>query len=365
MFHVKHPTLEVTITAMSHGPDGVGRLPDGRVVFGPGAAPGDRVSVRLAAEHATWCRAELLAILEPGQHRREPRCRHHRSGECGGCPWQHLEASEQRHQKEALIAREAARFCPEAAINPIRSVSEWGYRRRARFGHRGPTLGYRARATPRVFALEECPILRPELEGALPHIRRAAAVTPDGNFDAMVDPQGALKLGRDATPFAQPSEEAERLLVAEVLRFVPADAPAVLELFAGAGTFTVPLLARGHAVTAIEGDAATVKRLRDNAPTAAVLQADLFRVDVGQFFPSCNAALLDPPRAGAAPCLEALAATRAAVIVYVSCEPATLFRDLARLRELGYQVTEISPFDAFPQTPHIETVVRCSRTSSP
>lgn len=356
----------VTTTHMSNGPDAIARLADGRVAFVYGAGPDEKVEARIVSDHGSYVRAHVTTILEPGPDRREPPCRHAREGICGGCPWQHVTDTRQHAEKEALIRREATRHLPGVTVHPILTpLPAFGYRRRARFGHRDGRVGYRTRGTHSLFAIDQCPILHPDLEAALPAVRHAVRNRASGNVDAMLFPDGRVRIGEEAAPFAQPSADAEAALVELVLAALPERPARIVELFAGAGTFTVPMLSRGHRVDAYEGDRATVARLRDTAPNARAFQVNLLKADrtpTDQLhFGDADCVVLDPPRAGALPCIDAIARTGAKTVIYVSCDPMTLFRDLKALTTAGYDVESVQPVDAFPQTPHIETVAVCRR----
>lgn len=362
----RHPRVVVTTTHMSNGPDAIARLEDGRVAFVLGAAPGEKVEAQILSDHGSYVRTSITEILEPSTDRRDAPCRHAREGVCGGCPWQHLTDERQHAEKESLIRREAARHLPGVMVHPILTpLPPFGYRRRARFGHRDGRVGYRTRGTHSLFAIEQCPILHPDLEAALPAVRHAVRNRASGNVDAMLFPDGRVRIGEEAAPFAQPSADAEAALVDLVLAALPEAPVRIVELFAGAGTFTVPMLQRGHRVDAYEGDRATVSRLRETAPKARAFQVNLLKSDRAPTealqFGDADCVVLDPPRAGALPCIDAIARTGAQTVIYVSCDPMTLFRDLKALVAAGYDVESVQPVDAFPQTPHIETVAICRR----
>ncbi len=352
----------VVFERMSHGPSCVGRLPGGKVVMAPRAAPGDVARVRVVHDHRGYVDAEIEAVIERGPDWRDPVCRHARSGECGGCSWQHLTEEAQRTQKEAIVVREIARVAPEATVRPIRTdVPPFGYRRRTRLGYRDGVLGYRRRGERRIFDVWACPVLVPELEVALDEIRDHVADKRRGNVDVMVDRAGQVIIDGKAKAFAQPSLITEQVLVELVLEAVPDDAVDVEELFAGAGTFTIPMLERGHRVRAFEGDPQTVRLLRERAEGVVAVKAELLRPPVDIDLGTPDAVVLDPPRKGAAACIEPIVRSRVPVIVYVSCAPMTLCRDIGALRKAGYRVDWIQPVDAFPQTEHIECVTRLSR----
>ncbi len=353
----------VTFERMTHGPNAVGRLENGKVVMAPGVAPGDRARVTIVRDHRAWIEAEATEIVSRHESYREPPCRHARSGECGGCAWQHLTEDAQHREKQALVEREFARVAPEAEIRPIRTdVPPFGYRRRTKLGHRDGMLGYRKRGERRIFDVWACPVLVEPLELALDEIREAVSDWRSGNVDVMVDAEGQIVVGGPAQSFMQPSAVTEKVLVELVLEAIPDDADDVEELFAGTGTFTIPLLERGHGVRAYEFDPQTVKALARRAPGASVVRADLLKPGLELDMGSPDAILLDPPRKGALPCLPSIAACGVPVICYVSCEPMTLCRDIGALHKFGYRVDWVQPIDAFPQTEHIECVTRLHLT---
>ncbi|MFT7624775.1 MAG: 23S rRNA (uracil1939-C5)-methyltransferase [Myxococcota bacterium] len=342
---------------MAHGPNAVGRLASGKVVMAPGVAPGDRVKIKILKEHKGYIEAEIAEVVERSADYREPACQHARSGECGGCGWQHLDESAQQREKERQIKREINRVAPEAELRPIRTdVPPFGYRRRAKLGHKPGMLGYRKRGVREIFDVQTCPVLVPKLEAALGEIRASVNDWKSGNVDVMVDRKGRVVVGGPARSFLQPSAMTEKVLVEMVLDAIPPTAHRIEELFAGSGTFTIPLLERGHHVRAFEGDKQTVALLQERAKGVVAIRADLLRPGVELSLGQPDVVLLDPPRKGAAPCMPAIIRSQAPMIVYVSCEATTLCRDIETLRKGGYQVDWVQPIDAFPQTEHVETV---------
>ena len=349
----------VTFERMALGPNAVGRLPSGKVVMTPGAAPGDRARVAIRVEHRGYVEADVVEVLHRSRDHREPPCRHARSKECGGCSWQHLDESAQRREKQAIIVREVGRVAPEATIRSIRTdIPAFGYRRRTKLGHRDGMLGYRRRGLRRIFDVWACPVLDPLLEAELDEIRERMSKRPAGNIDVLLDSYGRVVVGGEARTFRQPSVAAEEALIELVLEAIPAGASDVAELFAGVGTFTTPLLDRGHRVRAWEGDRETVKLLVSREPRVVAMRADLLKTRLALDLGEPDVVLLDPPRKGAAPCVPAIIASGARVLCYVSCAPMTLCRDVAALHKGGYRVDWVQPVDAFPQTEHIECVVR-------
>ncbi|HIA02414.1 MAG TPA: class I SAM-dependent RNA methyltransferase [Myxococcales bacterium] len=348
-------TNEITIERMASGPDAIAHLDDGRVAMVRGGVPGDTVTLNIINEHKRYVEATIETLLTPSPHRRKAPCRHAQSGDCGGCSWQHIKEDIQKSEKQAIVTREISRMAPDAVIRPIASPAPaFGYRRRTRFGHKGAMLGYRHRGQRRIFDLQECPVLDPLIIDELAAIKEAVSDWPSGNIDVMVDEENNVVVGGPATTFVQASKAVESALIDLVLQAIPSTAQKICELFAGAGTFSIPLHQRGHQVTTFELDRAAVDKLREVAPKIDAHRADLFRGNTEFGTPDC--VLLDPPRKGALACLDGIIRTQASVICYVSCDLMTLCRDLRVLTENGYKLDWIQPVDAFPQTSHIESV---------
>lgn len=171
-----------------------------------------------------------------------------------------------------------------------------------------------------------------------------------------------LGLRVSPTSFYQVNLEMNERVVADVDAWLTALAPArLLDLYAGIGNLSARAVRRGVAATLIESDPASSADARHNLPTAEIRAADAGRYEAGSCF--FDVALLDPPRAGAAGLLPRLAMTRPRAILYLSCEPSTLARDLATLLPLGYTITSLQPYDMFPGTEHVETLAVLTRRS--
>lgn len=354
----------VSIERMTFGPDAVSHLPDGRVALVRGGVPGDESRIAVTVEHARYVEAEIIELTRASADRREARCQHARSGECGGCPWQHMDETAQQREKQLIVAREIGRLSATAEVRPLTAPAPaFGYRRRARLGHKGEMLGYRRRGMRRIFDLQECPILDPRIEAELGAVRAAVRDWPSGNVDLMVDSDGEVVVGGPAASFVQASDQVEAALVSLVLAAIPKSDARVCELFSGSGAFTLPLAARGHQVTAYESDPRAVQSLKSKSPAVRVNRKDLLKP--GLTLAPADAVLLDPPRKGAMPCMDAIISTGARTVCYVSCDIMTLCRDLRVLLAGGYQLDWVQPMDAFPQTHHIECVATLSLTEPP
>lgn len=370
----------VRIDALAAGGDAVGRVPDGRVVFVPLAAPGDRVHVRICQERARFLRGRVEKLLEPGAARGDPLCPVF--GRCGGCAWQHVRYEAQREAKSKILADALGRiggFERGSPIPVVASPSRYAYRGRTRVRIEAGRVGYRCRGSHTLCPVSSCPVLVPELDARL---RRLVAQPPQRNGEwelafgsgraraVSVGPPGGerlfLEVGGEPIGFSSGVFTQSNVLLLETLvERVVASAGSgafALELFAGAGFLTLQLARRFERVVALEASAAAARDLRAN-----LRAADLGGVEVHEQRVEFSAALfgrlapdvvvLDPPRAGLPTgAVAAVAGVGARRIVYLSCDPATLARDLAGFRERGYRLRRVEGFDLFPQTPHVEAL---------
>lgn len=381
--------FSVAVERLAAGGEGIAHAPDGRVVFVPATAPGDRARVRVVETHPKWLRAELLAVEAPGPGRVEPRCP--LVGRCGGCAWQHLDYERQRAAKAQLLRDALERIGGLTLPGEVEVVASppFGYRGRARIGTARGVVGYRR---PRSHALEPaaaCPVLVPALEEALAKLA-AAPPKRDGEIELAAGDDGRVRawgpgglLLGDAdlslaagersihvSPgvFFQGNARLRGALLDAVLEAAGSGARA-LELCAGAGFFTLGLAERFGEVLAVESSPPAVRDLRRNVAAAGVrnlriecapLEALLASAPLGGFAP--EAIVVDPPRTGlGADVAEAIAGLGAARLVYVSCAPPTLARDLAVLAQRGLRLASVRGFDLFPQTPHVEAVAVLTR----
>ncbi|MFO0728118.1 MAG: TRAM domain-containing protein [Myxococcota bacterium] len=359
-----------TDPALAQGGDAVARAPDGRVVFIKDAAPSETVEVEITQENKTFLRARVVEVLRPSAARTAPRCPHY--GTCGGCTAQHVTAEAQRSSKDQAFLsalRKIARLDPAAIeILPSWSGAEYGYRGRARLAVTHGRLGYRARGSDRVIAVDICPVLSPALEAALasPVETKAAelelveldgAVLQSGDPPRRIaDAYGPLWISPDVFQQQNQAGNAALLSALAALLEAPPFAGTVLELFAGSGNLTRVLARRAAQVVASEGEGLAVELLRRLALPNVEVRAGNARLaleDARRF----DAALVDPPRTGLPPdVLEALGQKDLQALVYVSCDPATFARDVGKLAASGLRLVQARLFDFYPQTPHAEVL---------
>ncbi len=408
----------VRITGFVSAGDGVGRTSEGRVVFVEGGIPGERVELIDVRTHKKVLRARAGKIIEAGSDRVEPRCPHF--GICGGCRWQHVRYSAQLDAKRQIIFDALKRIGGISLSEEIRIVPSpdpYAYRARARWVEFGGTLGFRVRGSKSVSPVEVCPVLVGSAEAALKErvaeseeaglrVEDAArrgkrqrvkewVVTAGSEGKALVSPSlaGRSARGRRQTPgsvLIEVGDESLRasgesflqgnaLLWEALAKAVRAECMSGLEdvasthfaeLYAGIGFFTLGLAREFAGGVALESDRSALADLKFNLRRANLDdRVDVLagrvetRGDLTARIASGRVLLVDPPRIGLAPALrEAIAAGGPERIVYVSCDPATLARDLRELGSIGYEVATIRAFDLFPQTPHVESIVRLERS---
>ncbi len=409
--------VELAITGLAAGGDGVGRDATGRVTFVPHAAPGDHLRVRVTDARRSFARATIEQIVAPSPDRVAPPCALFAAGRCGGCQWQHVAAGAQLAAKHEL-ARSGLRRAIDAGLElrpAVAAAPPWGWRRRVRLhagradGERAARLGFYAPHSHTVVDVLDgggCAQLEPGLAAALAAMHPVLRdVLDDGDeVHAVIGHAGAVHVvigGRcpraaaerliaagaagvvvrqgerlvghlgaaaielepglaiAADEFAQASAAGNRALIAAVVAAVaPAPGVRVLELFAGAGNFTRHLVAAGAAVVAndVVAPPVVVPGARFVAGTA---EAALERVAAeGAAF---DVALLDPPRTGARAAVARLGAVAPRRVVYVACDVATLARDVEALAAAGWAPRHATVFDVMPQTAHVEVVVVAER----
>ena len=380
-------TLDVTIERILPGGVGLAHA-DGKTVFVSLAAKSDRVRVKIDREQGNLLFASITEILEPSPDRIEPPCPYF--GRCGGCDFQQLTYEAQLAAKSEIIRdclhRIAQVDLPEVKVVP--SPNSWQYRARAtwQLDQEQRTIGYYERGSRRVCDVVDCAVLVPALQTTLEQLRNTPISAMPGDLkhlDVVLGETGvslapafanfhtnelSVKVGNETYNYnAEAFFQVNQGVLIELLEFALDDlrGDVALDLYCGVGLFTLPLARRFKKVIGIESNSVATRFARRNLQQANLPNGNIVTSTLTEWIRSgsnkrdiVDFVLLDPPRAGAeSAVIQGILQLKPKRLCYVSCDPATLARDIKKLIAGGFVVRSISGFDMFPQTHHVETVV--------
>jgi len=401
--------MKLTIEKLVYGGAGVGDC-DGKKVFVPFAAPGDALDVTVTKDHGSYAEADIVDITQPASCRVKPPCPVF--GICGGCQWQHISYDAQIEWKRRILIETLQRIgkigSPHLFPSPTRgegesypsplmgeglgegdqlneivlptfpSPKQWYYRNRIQLhvDSKG-RIGFYKPKSKEVVEFDECLIADERLNEQLKQ-KRSPPPSPSpikGEGNATPSPLVGEGWGEGDRPhtrgfslrleegpsFSQINTEQNielKKVLIEWLSEVPHDS--IMELYAGAGNFTFPVASIAKKIVAsdIDGRAIHYARLRQQ-------QEDMGNIEficapahdaAKKFHGPCDVVLIDPPRKGCAESIDVIVGLKPGSILYISCDPATLARDIKRFCEFGYKLKRCLPVDMFPQTYHIESV---------
>jgi 23S rRNA (uracil1939-C5)-methyltransferase len=406
-------TFDVTIEKLVYGGMGLGKH-QGKVVFIPFSVPGDRLRVRPVEEKKTFIRAEIARIVKPGEGRVDPVCTYFER--CGGCHLQQMEYLRQVEAKRQILEETLYHRFSEIRNLPVimrACMQPLGYRSRARVQLRGAgpkaTVGFYRHRSHAVEDIEYCPLLRPSLNEALRSLKQfKLKVDFDENpqemdiacsqdEDAWATSRVGAETAESGTPLFGKRKTEEVILRRKVGSFVYSITASVffqandfmvselaalvqelssnkghdaaLDLFSGVGLFSLPIARRFARVMAVESSAAASRLCMANASAAGLGNIKSVCADAASCMKSAEFSsnrfdliVLDPPRSGAgAEVMEQIKIQAPETVIYVSCDPQTLVRDLACISPHDYRIDFVQGLDMFPQTYHFETVIRLIR----
>jgi 23S rRNA (uracil1939-C5)-methyltransferase len=364
--------MRLTIEKVVYGGDGLARTERG-VVFVPRTAAGDVVEVEIVESKKDYATARVTEILDPSPDRQEPYCSNYETEGC--CHWQHIQYSKQVDYKEAVLRESLRRLGRLEWNGDIDRVTgpDRNYRLRASFHVKNGRLGFVNGP------IRECASLVPELNQFIPGVdapaaREVHALSAPEVIATFILHDGSIERSGRATVHVQDLQyrvaadtffQANRFLLLPFLNNVleqVGPAPGhVLELYAGAGFFSVPLGRVAQEVIAIESSRSAVREARENGRLNAASNVRFVdgHVDAmlrgGDLKPAV--VVLDPPRAGCgAKTAERIAQLKPEKIVYISCNPTTFAPEAGILASQGYELRRLTLIDQFPNTYHIETV---------
>ena len=351
--------IQLRIDALASGGDGIGRH-EGVVVFVPGAAPGDHLRCRIDQVRRNFARAHWTEILEPGPGRRAPACRY--ADRCGGCDWLHLTEDVQSGARRAFIRDALERlggFRDVPEIESLPSPKSLAYRALARVSLGPVGIGFRARRSHRVVDIDECVVLTAAAQQALEQLRQNP---PSGSrSDVVIRGFGNDVVGLRASDSA--FVQANQLLWERWPQRVAGlcgSGSLLIELYAGIGFFTAAVESNFEQVVAVERSGAARDLRHNTRATVHHVSSELFAA-TGFAKLEPDVVLLNPPRIGCDPSvIDAIAASPTRRVVYVSCDAATLARDLKRLGS-DFELKEVVWVDALPQTSLTESIVQLDR----
>jgi 23S rRNA (uracil1939-C5)-methyltransferase len=415
--------LKIEISAMTFGPFGVGR-DDGKAVMVPLAVAGDTLEVDIVSERRDYATAKIREVVRASADRRVAPCPY--LPRCGGCDWQHIDYAAQVRFKGEVVARELGHAL-NIEIDPVGLVepapAEFGYRSRIRLraGAKG-VLGFYEAGSNMIVEIDSCMVAEAGIrmprhlarslgkrveeievvrDGArevqVAHLkkpateedlRRARNVLESdneiagivlrsgthraavGDASIRIELEDGLSIEVDADLFSQVNRAQNQKLVASVMAMAAIDeSAAVLDLFCGAGNFSLPASRRGARVTGVDADAGAIAAASRNAERLNFRDAQFVAMKASATADFLHRAryhpdliILDPPRTGAPDLMEPIIKLRAPSVIYVSCDVTTLARDLQALADARYKINRVCAFDFFPNTHHVEIAVHALLT---
>lgn len=349
-------TVELEIHDVAFGGAGVGRA-EGKAVFVPFTMDGERVAARITRAKKQFAEAELVEVLAPSPQRTMPECPYF--GRCGGCSYQHIDYAHQlevkRRQVEQLLRRVARISDPDVQAM-VPSPKPYAYRNRVTVHAENGAIGYYRRDTHRLIDVEHCPIAAPEVNAALAKLR--ASKPRDGHY--------TLRAHAGPRVFEQTNDGVAAALTRIVGEMLPARQSLLIDAYCGAGFFSKALLGRFERVIGVEWDRHAVAAAQANAAPnetyiAGDVDAELARL-LQAAEPASTSLIVDPPATGLNEGTRRAVLLRPmSTLVYVSCNPSTLARDLKELQQ-RYSIGAVIPLDMFPQTAEIECAVQLRAT---
>ena len=405
-----NPTFDIKLEKLTYGGEAMGRLPDGRAVFVPFGLPGETVRLHLVQDKQSFARGELLEVLTASAERIDPKCKHF--GRCGGCHYQNLPYEKQLQAKTEILRDQLQRIgkiesppVKEMVASPL----EWNYRNHVQFHLTAEgKIGFVNSKGNSTLPIEECHLPETGINSFWPQLQfesnkdiervslrmgqdeellvvleSESPETPELEVEADVsivhlfDEHPIVIVGQDyltiqilekvfhvsAVSFFQVNTKMAEKMIEHLLAKIPVSlSTTLLDVYCGVGLFSKFFASKCKLVIGIESSESACADFEINLDEFD--NVELYEGTAEEILPgligrldSSTCVIVDPPRAGIEKqTLDALINIKPQVIAYVSCDPSTLARDAARLIHGGYRLVEVTPFDLFPQTYHIESI---------
>lgn len=368
--------IEVVVDKLAVGGSGVARH-EGMVIFIPQSAPNETLLIEITEAKKNFSEAKIVKIIKPSDSRREPPCSvAHR---CGGCNWQHLTEAEQQRQKQLIVFDTLKKFLKDLHFEflPIvPSPRALRYRNRIQPKFKAPNFGFFERNSHQIVNIDDCLISENLLTDKFPEVRKWAEQQKHKDLlklEMYISSDESVQFGKidrydESIGFSQVNRFQNEDLIRTALEYVgESKFTHVFDLYAGSGNFTFPLYDKCSQIplTAVELNPKLVKKGQSLSQGKNInyVEADVEAFVKRQSFKSTDLVFLDPPRAGTSKLImEKIASCGVKKIIYISCHPVALARDLqwffnkASDSKLPYRLGRVQTFEMFPQTDHVETI---------
>jgi tRNA/tmRNA/rRNA uracil-C5-methylase (TrmA/RlmC/RlmD family) len=349
--------LDLLIDDVAFGGKGVGRA-EGKAIFVPFTIEGERVTAHVVREKKSFAEAELVRVTEASPHRTTPQCPYF--GRCGGCSYQHMLYEHQLHWKSRQVAQALQRIGKfrEPPLRPIvPSPRDYEYRNRITVHVENGIVGFFRHDAHRLIDIERCPISLPEVNEELAALR--ARNPRDGHYTLRA--QGGPRV------FSQTNDAVATHLADTIAGLILLDQSLLIDAYCGAGFFAKRLLDKFPRVVGIDWDIHAIAAAETNTTAAETYLAGEIAIHLGEQLRHADltstTVIVDPPATGlGGDVREILRRHPAATLLYVSCNPRTLARDLADLGP-AFRLESVTPFDMFPQTAEIEVLAHLTLRS--
>jgi len=397
--------IALTIHDVAFGGEGVGRV-DEFVVFVPFVIAGETVGAEITEVKKNFARAKLLRVDKPSPERVAPECRYFT--QCGGCQYQHIDYTAQlrfKHKQISDLFERVGKISPDKIQPVLPCPSPYGYRNRImiRSQWNGPAkkleIGFIRADNNFVEDIEECKIAEPALNEQIKHVRAnpppkggikvVLRVQPENwevpessffqnNFfllPKLVETVRGFISGTGVPPVQRALQREQLETISQALLQETGATPVLrkhlIDLYCGVGFFGIETADVVESFVGVEYDQLAIAAARQNAASRKIVNGEFISAKVEdvlpellqKFSPEKTSVILDPPRKGCRPeTLELLRQTKPAQVIYVSCHPATMARDLNILCSDGvFELARVQPLDMFPQTQHVECVADLRR----
>jgi tRNA/tmRNA/rRNA uracil-C5-methylase (TrmA/RlmC/RlmD family) len=344
--------VNLTIESVAFGGKGIGRA-NGKAIFVPFTIDGETVSARIVREKKQFAEAEIADLGKRSPHRVEPKCPYF--GRCGGCAYQHIDYEHQLAIKAQQVREVLQRIgkLTDVSVRPVvPSPFEYGYRNRITVHARDGAVGYFRRDSNELIDVERCPIAADEVNAALADLRESNP--RDGHY--------TLRVRSGPRIFSQTNDAVAAAMLNYMSELVPAG-ELLIDAFCGAGFFAKALRDKFQRIIGIDWDRFAIVEATKNATEMETYIAGDIEKVLRDFRKDSNqqvVMIVDPPSTGlCANIRQSIVDFAPATFIYVSCNPATLARDLLDLRR-KFKIVSVTPFDMFPQTAEIEVVAQLS-----